>query len=157
MSEVSHVWSKLNHANNLKTFAKASEKWRYARKCREWEEEVIQKIWLFQLCCVNKCKTKKRRQTTKQKNIAGQVLMYNSKNFHWLNRKLDLERTMNGLRKPFRKKIRSKKSKKQKKSKRNCRMWTKIRFIGSGFLFTCGNFALIFSVFSIFWIGFFSL
>ena len=34
-------------------------------------------------------------------------------------------------------------------------VWTKIRFLGSGFLFTCGNFALIFSVFSIFWIRFF--
>ena len=39
-----------------------------------------------------------------RKNIAGQVLTYNSKNFHWLNRKLDLERTKNGLGKPFRKK-----------------------------------------------------
>ena len=29
-------------------------------------------------------------------------------------------------------------------------VWTKIRFIGSGFLFTCGNFTLIFLVFSIF-------
>ena len=38
-----------------------------------------------------------------KKNIAGQVLTYNSKNFHWLNRKLDLELTMNGLEKPFRK------------------------------------------------------
>ena len=26
-------------------------------------------------------------------------------------------------------------------------VWTKIRFIGSGFLFTCGNFTLIFTVF----------
>ena len=34
LSEVSHVWSNSNHANNLKTFAKASEKWRHARKCR---------------------------------------------------------------------------------------------------------------------------
>ena len=34
LSEVSHVWSKSNHANNLKTFAKESEKWRHARKCR---------------------------------------------------------------------------------------------------------------------------
>ena len=34
-------------------------------------------------------------------------------------------------------------------------VWTKIRFIGSDFLFTCGNFTLIFTVFSIFWIGFF--
>ena len=33
--------------------------------------------------------------------------------------------------------------------------WTKIRFLGSGFLFTCGNFTLICTVFSIFWIGFF--
>ena len=33
----------------------------------------------------------------KTKNIAGQVLTYNSKNFHCPNRKLDLERTMNGL------------------------------------------------------------
>ena len=39
-----------------------------------------------------------------KKNIAGQVLTYNSKNFHWLNRKLDLERTKNGLGKSFRKK-----------------------------------------------------
>ena len=38
------------------------------------------------------------------KNIAGHVLTYNSKNFHWLNRKPDLERTMNGYEKPFRKK-----------------------------------------------------
>ena len=34
-------------------------------------------------------------------------------------------------------------------------VWTKIRFLGSCFLFTCGNFTLIFTVFSIFWIGFF--
>ena len=38
------------------------------------------------------------------KNIAGQVLTYKSKNFHWLNRKLNPERTMNGLGKQFRKK-----------------------------------------------------
>ena len=41
--------------------------------------------------------------TDLKKNIAGQVLTYNSNNFYWLNRKLDLERTMNGLEKPFRK------------------------------------------------------
>ena len=35
-------------------------------------------------------------------------------------------------------------------------VWTKIRFLASGFLFTCGNFTLIYTVFSIFWIGFFS-
>ena len=32
-----------------------------------------------------------------KKNEAGHVLTYNSNNFHWLNRKLDLERTMNEL------------------------------------------------------------
>ena len=46
------------------------------------------------------------------KNIAGQVLTYNSKNFHWLNKKLDQELTMNGLGKPVRKKSDPKKSKK---------------------------------------------
>ena len=39
-----------------------------------------------------------------KKNIAGQVLAYNSKKYHWLKRKLDLKRTMNKLGKPFRKK-----------------------------------------------------
>ena len=34
-------------------------------------------------------------------------------------------------------------------------VWTKIRFLASDFLFTCSNFTLIFTVFSIFWIGFF--
>ena len=34
-------------------------------------------------------------------------------------------------------------------------VWTKIRFIGSGFLFTCGNFTLIFSVFRFFVSDFF--
>ena len=38
-----------------------------------------------------------------KRNIAEQVLTYNSKNFHWL-KKLDLKRTMNGSEKPFRKK-----------------------------------------------------
>ena len=63
---------------------------------------------------------KKRQNEVKQniflfdevKNIAGQVLTYNSKNFHWLNRKLDQERTMNGLGKPFRKKSDPKNQKK---------------------------------------------
>ena len=49
-----------------------------------------------------------------KKNIAGQVLTHNSKNFHWLNRKLDLERTTNGLGKPFRKKSDSKTRKNSK-------------------------------------------
>ena len=33
-------------------------------------------------------------------------------------------------------------------------VWTEIRFLAIGFLFTCGNFTLIFTAFSIFWIGF---
>ena len=36
-----------------------------------------------------------------EKNIAGQVLTHNSTNFHRLNRKLDPERTMSELQKPF--------------------------------------------------------
>ena len=39
-----------------------------ARKISQWEEEVIQKIWHFQLCYVKKQKTKKERHTTKAKN-----------------------------------------------------------------------------------------
>ena len=35
-------------------------------------------------------------------------------------------------------------------------VWTKIRFLASGFLFTCGNFNLIFTVFSIFFLNGFS-
>ena len=38
------------------------------------------------------------------KNIAGQVLTYNSENFHRLNNKSYLERTMSELGKPFLKK-----------------------------------------------------
>ena len=60
---------------------------------------------------------KRKRASEETKNIAGQVLTYNSKNFHWLNRKLDQERTMNGLQKPFRKKNRSKKKQKTVKIK----------------------------------------
>ena len=57
--------------------------------------------------CSNRKKSKYKSWTnllSAKKNIAGQVLTYNSKNFHWLNRTLDFERTMNGLGKPFRKK-----------------------------------------------------
>ena len=46
----------------------------------------------------------KNRDDEIKKNIAGQVLTYNSKIFHWLNRKLDIKRTMSGFGKPFRKK-----------------------------------------------------
>ena len=45
------------------------------------------------------------------KNIAGQVLTYNSKNFHWLNEKVDLEQTTGELGKLFLKKIQIKKTK----------------------------------------------
>ena len=35
-------------------------------------------------------------------------------------------------------------------------VWKKIRFLAGGFLFLWGNFISIFTIFSIFWIGFFS-
>ena len=50
------------------------------------------------------------------KNIAGQVLTYNSKNFPWLTKKLDLEKTRNELGKPFLKKS----EKKQNKTENQC-------------------------------------
>ena len=50
---------------------------------------------------MNKCKTKKSVRRRNKKNIAGQVLTYNSKNFNWLNKKVDIERTMSELGKPF--------------------------------------------------------
>ena len=67
-------------------------------------KKSFRKFDFFSFVVWTNVKRKKERQTTKQKNIAGQVLTHNSKNFHWLNRKLDQERTMNGLGKPFRKK-----------------------------------------------------
>ena len=55
-----------------------------------------------------------RRDQNHYSNLtSGQVLTHNSKNFHWLTRKLDLERTMNGLEKPFRKKSDPKNRKKK--------------------------------------------
>ena len=44
---------------------------------------------------------KNRDDFASQKNIAGQVLTYNSKSFHWLQRKLDLEGTRTEFGKPF--------------------------------------------------------
>ena len=46
---------------------------------------------------------RKKASDDETKNIAVQVLTYNSKNFHLLKGKLDLERTMNGLGKQFKK------------------------------------------------------
>ena len=60
---------------------------------------------------------KRKKVRRSKKNIAGQLLTYNSKNFHGLNRKLELERTMNGLGKPFRKKSNPKNRKKTVKIK----------------------------------------
>ena len=58
----------------------------------EWTKSGCDVIWSQQ------------KSWRRKKNIAGQVLTYNPKNFHWLNRKLNLEWTINGLGKPFRKK-----------------------------------------------------
>ena len=60
----------------------------------------------------------KKASDDETKNIAGQVLTYNSNNFYWLNKQLDLERTMSELGKQFLKKIRWKK--KQKKTENQC-------------------------------------
>ena len=57
-----------------------------------------------------------------KKNIAGQVLTYNSKNFHRLNKELDLERTMSEMDKLFLKKSDKKNNKKPEKSMSKCRM-----------------------------------
>ena len=51
------------------------------------------------------------------KNIKEKVLAYNSKNFKWINKKLDLERTMSEFGKPFQKQKSDKKNKKQKNRK----------------------------------------
>ena len=64
--------------------------------------ERMNKRQIWSGCDVIWSKQKSRRRN--KKNIAGHVLTFNSKNFHWLNRKLNLERTMNGLGKTFRKK-----------------------------------------------------
>ena len=103
---------------NKKTRSTKNEKWRHTCNSVEiaWTNE--QKVAVTSY-------GRNKNHDDEIKNIAGQVLTYNSKNFHWLNRKLNLEKTMNGLGKPFRKKIRSKKSKKQKQLKRNGRMSTK--------------------------------
>ena len=61
--------------------------------------------WQVQRENRDKCITKNViKRWSELKNIAGQVLMYNSKNFHGLNKLLALERTMNELGKPLREK-----------------------------------------------------
>ena len=57
---------------------------------------------------------KRKKVRRSNKNIAGQVLTHNSKNFHRLNRKLDQEWTMNELGKPFR-------NKSDPKNRKNCK------------------------------------
>ena len=56
------------------------------------------------------------------KNIAGQVLTYNSKNFHWLHKRLDLVGTTKELEKPF---LKNQIKKLKRKSKLKFSMWTK--------------------------------
>ena len=82
---------------NKKPRSIKSDKWRHACNSIEiaWTNE--QKVAVTSY-------GRNKNLADEIKNIAGQVLTYNSKNFHWLNRKLGLERTMNGLGKPLRKK-----------------------------------------------------
>ena len=65
----------------------------------------------FEVVVTSYGRNKNRDDETK--NIAAQVLKYNSTNFHWLNRKLDLELTMSESGKQFLKKT-DQKIKKQK-------------------------------------------
>ena len=67
--------------------------------------------------------TKRKRASddeTNKKNIAGQVLTYNSTNFNWLNKLLNLKRTLSELEKPF-----LKTSDKKQKLMSKCRIRTK--------------------------------
>ena len=78
---------------------------------------------------MNRSLKKRQRPNTIQilwivKNIAGQVLTYNWKNFHWVNRKLDRQRTMNGLGKLFRKKSNPKKNSKNQSQIAACEQKT---------------------------------
>ena len=68
-------------------------------------KKSFRKFDFFSFAVWTNVKRKKSVRRRNKKNIAGQVLTYNSKNFHWQNRKLDQERTMNGFWKPFRKEI----------------------------------------------------
>ena len=61
----------------------------------------------------------------KIKNIAGQVLTYNSKNFHWLNRKTRPRIDYEWIQKNILRKSEQKNKKKNRKSISKCRMWTK--------------------------------
>ena len=67
-------------------------------------KKSFRKFEFFRFAVWTNVKRKKSVRRRNKRNIAGQVLTYKSKNFHWLNRKLDQTWTMNGLWKPFRKK-----------------------------------------------------
>ena len=88
---------------NKKTCSTKSEKWRHTCNSVEiaWTNE--QKV------AVTSYGRNKNHDDEIKKNIAGHVLTYNSKNFHWLNKQLELERTMSELGKPFLKKSDEKK------------------------------------------------
>ena len=64
-------------------------------------------------------------EQTLKKNIAGQVLTYNSKNFHWLNRKSRPRMGYEWIQKTTLKKSEQKKLEKNRKSISKCRMWAK--------------------------------
>ena len=114
MSEVSHLYTK----KSIMRMNKRGEKWRHSRASVEIAWMSKKQVWSG--CDVIWSCYKSWRS----KNIAGQVLPYNSKNLHWLNTKLDVARTMSELKKPFQK-TSEQKNKKKTKSKSKCRMWTK--------------------------------
>ena len=65
---------------NKKTRSTKSEKWRHT--CNS-----VENAWTNEQKVAVTSYGRNKNHDDEKKNIAGQVLTYNSKNFHWLNRK----------------------------------------------------------------------
>ena len=98
---------------NKKTRSTKSKKWRHTCNSVEiaWTNE--QKVAVTSY-------GRNKNHDDEIKNIAGQVLTYNSKNFHWLNRKTRPRMNYEWIEKTILKKII-----KNRKSMSKCSMWTK--------------------------------
>ena len=98
---------------NKKTRSTKSEKWRHTCNSVEiaWTNE--QKVAVTSY-------GRNKNHDDEIKNIAGQVLTYNSKNFHWLNRKTRPRMDYEWIEKTIIKKFRSKN--KKKKTENQCQI-----------------------------------